>query len=207
MKAMAASGPRGGDQRRRVVVLVEFHYLAVAKCPEIRLRRVADLARLSIPPRGRPSHGDVVALRDEVVGLVMDHLPVGEQPLEVPLEVLLGLDGRGELRLRRPGGQGETPDVIHHEIEPGLDAPPLALVPFTIRSLQLRDVIRGRSHGVTSRSGRRQSGHEPASGRDPTTRPRLALDLAREYSRPETQEGPPMRSLRFSAFALCVLVL
>src|SRR5205809_388959 len=147
MKAMAASGPRGGDQRRRVVVLVEFHYLAVAKRPEIRLRRVADLARLPIPPRGRPSHGDVVALYDEVVGLVMDHLPVGEQPLEIPLEVLLGLDGRGELRLRRPGGQGETPDVIHHEIEPGLDAPPLALVPFTIRSLQLRDVVRGRCHG------------------------------------------------------------
>src|SRR5713101_6840502 len=161
MKGMGASGLRGGDQRRRVVVLVKFHYLAVAKRPEISLRRVADLARLPIPPRGRPSHGDVVALRDEVVGLVMDHLPVGEQPLEVPLDVLLGLDRCGELRLRRPGGQGETPDVIHHEIEPGLDAPPLLschsrYAAFSFATLSEEDPM-----AVTSRSGHGQMGPEP----------------------------------------------
>src|SRR6266481_3131030 len=79
MKAMAASGLRGGDQRRRVVVPVEPHHLAVAKRPEVGLRRVADLACLPGPPRGRPSHGDVVAFHDEMVSLVMDHLPIGEQ--------------------------------------------------------------------------------------------------------------------------------
>jgi hypothetical protein len=40
----------------------------------------------------------------------MDHLPIGEQALEVPLEVLLGLDGRignmNALRRRWPPSVG-----------------------------------------------------------------------------------------------------
>src|SRR6266851_3943912 len=40
----ARLGLGGGEQRRRVVELVELHHLAVAKRPEVGLRRVDDLA-------------------------------------------------------------------------------------------------------------------------------------------------------------------
>src|SRR4029434_6375249 len=81
---------RAGEEGRRVVELVELHYLAVAKRPEVGLGRVDSAAGVAIPPRRRAQHGHAVAFRDELVGGVVDHLPVVEQALEVALEVFLG---------------------------------------------------------------------------------------------------------------------
>src|SRR5580704_2641524 len=160
--AASALDLAGGDQGRRVVELVELHHLAVAKRPEVRLRGVDDTTGLAIPPGGRAPHGDALTLRDKLAGRVVDHLPVGEQALEVPLEILLGGDGGGEFRLRASGGKRKAPDVVGHEVEPGSDAATSALVPLPIRMLELRDVVRGRSHSCHLHGRpRRIQGPEP----------------------------------------------
>src|SRR6266568_3735951 len=85
--------------------------------------------------------------RRRVVELVELHdLPIAERP---------------EVGLGRAGSERIDTDVVRHEVEPGLDAAAFAVVPLAVCVLELRDVVRGRSHAVTSWSGRDEMGSEP----------------------------------------------
>src|SRR5205085_3654874 len=96
-------------------------------------------------PVHRAEHGHPFAVDDEVVGRVVDHLPVVTQSLEVAPEIVLGVHLLRELHTRRTGRERENADVVGHEVEPRLLVGPLALVPPGVHVLQASDVIR-RSH-------------------------------------------------------------
>src|SRR5262245_8675255 len=144
------SSPRGVVQRRGVVELVELDHLALPEAPEVGLGRVHHAAGGAVLPRRRAAHRHPVAVRDEGAGLVVDHLPLAQEPVEVALEVGLRAHLAGELGAGAAVGQGPHADIVRHEIEPGLDAVALRLVPLPVGVLQPRHVLSGTAHSATS---------------------------------------------------------
>src|SRR5262245_9760332 len=76
------SGDRG-VHLRCVEELVELDRLAAFEPPGIRLRGRDHLAGLLVPPGAEPEHHHALALGDEFIDPVVDHLPVATEAVEV----------------------------------------------------------------------------------------------------------------------------
>src|SRR5690348_599977 len=144
--ARARADSLGGLERREqaggVVELLELDDLAVLERDEVGLARVDGTPGLAVGPRRRSAHRDAVAVDDEVVRRVVDHLPVAEQALEVPLH--LGLRAHF-LREGCPGpalGERAQTDVVGEELHPALHALALRRVPGTVRVTKLGQIRR-----------------------------------------------------------------
>src|SRR6185312_5323730 len=141
MGRSAASGHRHRDLGG-VEVFVELDRLAVGEPPGVAFRRRHHLAARLGAPAAEAQHHDAVALRDEMVDAVFDHVPIARQAAEIGTELVATavvghvVDARHRLGDRAEANVGVT------DREPMIHARAAALRPAAIAFPENSNVAR-----------------------------------------------------------------
>src|SRR5258705_12912171 len=144
--AESRSALSGCQHHRGVVELEELHDTAVTEGGEIGLRSIEVAARLPVAPGRSADHDDSIAVHGELLGLVVDHLPVFCEPGEGASDVVRRMAVHREFEAGPAGGQGPKSHVFREQGGPHRRVLALALVPAVVGVLQLGDVVGGLGH-------------------------------------------------------------
>src|SRR5579885_1299670 len=148
---MACGGLSGGSGGLQPCGVVELEVLGrepSVVAPNVSLWRCQVTPGGLVAPTDLAEHHDAVARYDELVHVGPDHLPAAGEPIEIGPHAGLAGGRRGELRLRRTGGERAELRALVHQHQPSLDTAALAVAPGLVCSPQL--VLKPVRHGVLS---------------------------------------------------------